>query len=406
MHMLARWRLELFLAALAAVELATVANTHVARKPAALVITALSVGVLFGRRWQPLAATVAAFAALTASVAVMPRSTTAQFFGTLATFAIAGAVNREREATVAWIAGAGMLAYAAWVDPFGSGAADFGLSLAFCTAMWGAGLLVARRGRHATQAREEAAAVARDSEMRTRNALAEERAAIARELHDVVSHGLSVVVVQTLAARSVLSDISEPEAEEVDRHLDAVESSARDALAEMRRMLGLLQNTEDAVSNGTSGAVTPAPGLAHLGDLVTRVTGGRGHVQLNVAEQLGLPAGVELAAYRITQEALTNVVKHAPGAAVAVVVEQRQHQVTVSVTNGPSPAPGIDPPIGAGRGLIGARERAALYGGTVDAAPTGDGGYRLVATLPTSTDPSTPPTWPAARSVESAARTS
>src|SRR5947209_11593635 len=98
-------------------------------KPAAAAITAISALVLLGRRWQPLAVSVAAFAALTVGLAVMPHGTTAQFFGTLATFAIAGAVNANREAIAAWAAGAAMLAYAAWVDPFGNGGGDFLLSL-------------------------------------------------------------------------------------------------------------------------------------------------------------------------------------------------------------------------------------------------------------------------------------
>jgi len=384
---LARWRSDLFLVALAAVELATVAGAHVQHKSAALVITGLSVAVLLGRHWQPLAATVAAFAALTVGVAVMPRSTGAQFFGTLATFAIAGAVNREAEAVVAWAAGAALLAYTAWVDPFGGGSADFLLSLAFCTAMWGAGLLVARRGRHVNQALAEAAEAKRDGEARTRDALAAERAAIARELHDVVSHGLSVVVLQTLAARTVLADSGAAAVAEVDRHLDAVESTAREALAEMRRMLGLLQNVEsDSVE-----IVAPSLGLRNLDDLVARVTDGRGEVHCRVRDDLPTPAGLELAVYRITQEALTNVMKHAPGAAVVVTIDQQQDQLVIDVVNGPGSAPVVDAPLGAGRGLVGARERAGLYGGSVDAAPTADGGYRLVATFPLGDAPEAAP---------------
>lgn len=377
MHTLRQYRFEVFLAALAAVELASVAAAHVAHEPAALIVTALSVFVLLGCRRQPLAASVAAFAALTVGIAVMPQATVGQFFGTLATFAVAGAVNREREAVVAWLAGAGMLAYSAWVDPFGGGTPDFLLSLAFCTAMWGAGLLVARRGRHVAEALARAEEARAGSDERTRRAIADERAAIARELHDVVSHGLSVVVVQSLAARTLLSDLRDPVAGKVDRHLDAVESTARDALEEMRRMLGLLRSLDDEQGDATAG---PAPGLRHLDELVERVTGGRGRLQL--PEPLVLPAGLELAVYRIIQEALTNIVKHAPGAEVLVSVHEDDEHLTVEVSNGPGAVPTVDGPLGAGRGLVGARERVALYGGTLHAAPTAEGGFRLTARFP------------------------
>ena len=233
-----------------------------ANEPAAAALSALSALVFLGRRWQPLAASVTAFAALTLSVAVMPRSTTAQFFGTLATFAIVGAINREREAVVAWFAGAGMLAYAAWVDPFGGGAGDFALSLAFGTTMWGAGLLVARRSRSAAAAELRAQLAERDRAEQARRAVEEERAHIARELHDIVSHGLSVVVLQTLAARAELADGGDPG--NVDRHLDAVETTAREALGEMRRCSGSC--TAPTSPNPTA----PHPGTRSLPQLVDR----------------------------------------------------------------------------------------------------------------------------------------
>ena len=379
MQTLRRWRFEVFLVALAAVELATVAGADVRHKPAALMITALSVAVLAGTRWQPLTAVVTAFALLTVSVAVMPRSTTAQFFGTLATFAIAGAVCTEREAVLAWLAGAGMLGYAAWVDPFGSGLPDFLLSLAFGSTMLGAGMLVARRGRHVAHVVEQAARAEADQQAATRRALAEERATIARELHDVVSHGLSVVVVQTVAARGVLGDVHDDAGAEVDRHLAAVETTARDALGEMRRMLGLLQADDD---HAVDDEVAPAASLGQLDELLARIAPGRPQVCLDVDERLELPAGLELAIYRIIQEALTNVVKHAPGASVYVEIHQSGGRIVLRVVNGPGPQPPADPPLGAGRGLVGIRERAALYDATAAAAPTPDGGFAVTVTFP------------------------
>jgi signal transduction histidine kinase len=379
MAWLRRWRFEAFLVALAAVEVATVAAVHVSHKPAALVITALSVGVLAGKRWQPLAALIAAFALLTLSVAVMPRSTSAQFFGTLATFAIAGTLRTALEAGLAWLAGAAMLGYAAWVDPLGGGASDFLLSLAFGTTMWGAGLLVARRGRHLAATIERAARAESERLAHTRRALAEERATIARELHDLVSHGLSVTIVQTVAARSVLADVRDPAVSEVDRHLQAAEATARDALNEMRRMLGLLQNEDGELNSADR---PPTSGLRQLDELVARVAPGRPAVRLSIDEDLCVAPGLELAMYRIVQEGLTNVVKHAPGAAVDVEIHRSDNRVTLSVTNTAAVHPLANPPVGAGRGLMGVRQRAALYDGSVSAGSTPDGGYALVVAFP------------------------
>lgn len=379
MHTWRRYRFELFLVTLTAVELATVASADVAHQAAALIATALSGLVLLGWRRWPLGVSLAAFAALTLSTALMPRATVAQFFGTLVTFAVAGAINREREAVVAWLAGAAMLGYTAWGDPFGGGMSDFLLSLAFCTAMWGAGLLVARRGRHVAQALARAEETRVRSDERTRRAIADERAAIAREMHDVVSHGLSVVVVQSVAARALLADLGDPAGGEVDRHLGAVESTARDALAEMRRMLGLLRTVDD--DEQSQAAAAPAPGLRHLPELAERVTSGCCGLTLP-EQQLMLPAGLELAVYRITQEALTNIIKHAPGAAVDVSVVQDGDHLVVQISNGPAAGAAVSGPVGAGRGLVGARERVALYGGTLDAGPTDEGGFRVEARFP------------------------
>ncbi|NYJ03991.1 sensor histidine kinase [Petropleomorpha daqingensis] len=375
MQLLRDRALDAFVVLLAAVEVASVLAADPPRAAAAAVVSAVSALVLLAHRWQPLAACVAAFAALTLSVALTPRSTLPQFFGTLATFAIAGAVNREREAVVAWLAGAGMLAYAAWVDPVGGGLGDFALSLAFGTTMWGAGLLVARRARSTAAAVRRAEDAERDRLEQGRRAVEEERARIARELHDVVSHGLSVVVLQTVAARAALHD-GEPAAA-VDRHLDAVEETARDSLGDMRRMLGLLQ-ADDA-----DGPSAPAPGLSSLPALVDRASAGLRIGAVDVDTGAELPGGIELAVYRIVQEALTNAAKHAPGSSVAVRVQVADGRVTASVVN-TAGGPGPTVP-GSGRGLVGMRERVALYGGTLAAGPTADG-YALTASLPLDAD--------------------
>ena len=184
--------------------------------------------------------------------------------------------------------------------------------------MWVAGWLVSRHTRRA----DVMALRAQTAEQAQVIALREERARIARELHDVVSHGLSVVVLQTLAARAALADARPTE---IGRHLNAVESTARDALAEMRRMLGLLQ--VDDLDQTQPAA--PSPGLRNLPDLVQRARSAGldaddSGVNLDTVRSEGLSEGMELTVYRIVQEALTNAAKHAPGARVQITLARRR----------------------------------------------------------------------------------
>jgi signal transduction histidine kinase len=368
------WGLDVFLVVLAGVEVATVLTASGPHRPVAAALSALSALVFLGYRWQPLAASITAFAALTLAVVVMPRFTIAQFFGVLAAFALAGAINREREAAVAWLAGAGMFGYASWSDPVSGGAGDFLLSLAFGTTMWAAGLLVARRTRSTAAAELRAELAERDRQEQARLAVEEERARIARELHDIVSHGLSVVVLQTLAARAALQD----DGGDVDRHLDAVEETARDALGEMRRMLGLLQAGD---LPDPAALPAPSPGLHSLPALVDRAGAAGLRITADLDLEADLPSGLELAIYRVVQEALTNAVKHAPGSAVTVRLRIDDAGAVVTVTDDGARAPASRPD-GAGQGLIGMRQRAELYGGSLSTGPADDGGYRVTATFP------------------------
>ena len=204
-----------------------------------------------------------------------------------------------------------------------------------------------------------------------RRAVAEERLRIARELHDVVAHSMSVVAVQAGTGRLVID--SEPaRAREA---LAVIERTSRDALDEMRRLLGVLRDDAD----GGAGR-TPAPGLAALDELVARTVASGVPVSVRIeGERRPLPTGLELAAYRIVQEALTNVARHAPGAAATVVLTYDADTLGVEVTNTPSASrPATD---GAGLGLIGMRERATLYGGDVTAEPVPDGGFVVRTTL-------------------------
>ena len=241
-----------------------------------------------------------------------------------------------------------------------------------------------------------------EHEAATRRALARERARLASELHDVVTHNVSVMVVQAGAARRVLS--ADPA--EAIKALRAVESSGRTAMTELRHLLGLLSpppGTDDAggpagqpavlvdAGSGPGGAadLAPQPGLDELREMVGRVVAAGLPVELRIAgTPRDLPAGLGLAVYRVVQEALTNVIKHAgkPQAEVRLTYEPAALVVEVADDGRPIPAAGPAPdagvPRGAGMGLLGLRERVALYGGELAAAPRPGGGWLVQARIP------------------------
>ena len=213
----------------------------------------------------------------------------------------------------------------------------------------------------------------------TRRAVEEERSRIAAELHDVVTHNVSVMVVQAGAGRRVL-DSSPGDAREA---MLAIEASGRTAMTELRHLLGLLapSGAPELDAPEDQGALHPQPGLDEVPALVDRVRSAGLAVELRVTgTQRGLSQGPDLAAYRVVQEALTNVIKHADGARAQVRIEYRAHDLIIDVSNvagdsGSSAA-------GTGRGLIGLRERIAIYGGSLEVGPRPGGGWRVRATIP------------------------
>ncbi|MCP2351332.1 sensor histidine kinase [Nonomuraea roseoviolacea] len=217
----------------------------------------------------------------------------------------------------------------------------------------------------------------RAQEEAMREAVQAERSRIAGELHDVVTHNVSVMVIQAGAARKVMDTHPEQSREA----LVAIEAGGRAAMAELRHVMGLLAGSESAAA-GTGDGLEPQPGLDRLDGLVERVRAAGLPVDATVClPEEPLPAGVELAAYRVVQEALTNTMKHAAGAAAAVTIGHRGGGLEIEVTD-TGGAPGPQSRTGNGRGLIGLRERVALYGGTLEAAPMPGGGFRLRAEIP------------------------
>ncbi|MGW0210129.1 sensor histidine kinase [Streptomyces sp. NPDC003233] len=228
------------------------------------------------------------------------------------------------------------------------------------------------------------------AEERARRTLLEERSRIARELHDVVAHHMSVISIQAQVAPHLVENPSE----ELKENLAGIRNNALEALTELRRVLGVLRSegpddpeaveeTHRLSAPGTGPAPdAPQPNLARLDALMENTrAAGLDVVKTVEGEPRGYPPGVELSAYRIVQEALSNVLRHAPGAKVDVVVVHHAHGICLDITNSrPSrPAP---PSPGSGHGLLGMRERAAMLGGHVVATGERGGGFRVTAFLP------------------------
>ena len=258
---------------------------------------------------------------------------------------------------------------------------------------------------NAMQARDRIGRLRAEHDAATRRALALERARIAAEMHDVVTHNVSVMVVQAGAARRVLSK----DPAEATKALRAVESSGRTAMAELRQLLGLLSpppGTADAgepagppaapldAGNGPGGAagLAPQPGLDELREMVGHVVAAGLPVELHITGTArDLPPGLGLAVFRVVQEALTNVIKHAGKPPTEVLLTYEPAALVVEIADGGRPIPAAAPapdaggagvPGGAGMGLLGLRERVALYGGEFAAGPRPGGGWLVTARMP------------------------
>ena len=268
---------------------------------------------------------------------------------------------------------------------------------------WMIGYAVRQRRQYAHALQQQAAS----------KAVTEERLRIARELHDVVAHSMSVIAVQAGFGQYVI-DSKPSDAREA---LGAIQATSRDALEEMRRMLGVLRQQDIAAASGGPSAaapappmptapLAPAPGLARLDRLVERTSGTGVQVRLERSGAVSdVPAGVDLSAYRIIQEALTNVVKHAGGDACCTVrVRFTDEALSLEVADDGGGAPvgagstgsltsmaGAADGESGGHGIIGMRERAALCGGSLEAGPAPDGGFRVTATLPLHGAAAAPP---------------
>jgi signal transduction histidine kinase len=277
----------------------------------------------------------------------------------------------------------------------GDGALTAALTAAAATAGWLAWALRRERRLHRGALGDRGWLLERERAIAAQAAVEAERARIARELHDIVSHNVSLMVVSATAAREVLTTMPD----EAAAALEAVEGAGRTTMTELRHLLGLLAPAQDgsepgpgpepAVDGAASRAgLEPQPGLDRLGSLVDRISFAGLPVEVRVlGEHRPLPGGIDVTAYRIVQEALTNALRHGDGGKAEVTVRYADRSLRVEVLNtGPSVLSGDAPPStptqGAGRGLIGLRERVAVYGGDLDARRRLGGGYRVRARIP------------------------
>jgi signal transduction histidine kinase len=300
-----------------------------------------------------------------------PWPATLVFVGLWVTFAVAVRLELHLLVGVWLVTGATILFGYVATGAGGDALSEAYIAILLATIVIAYGYLLGTRRRlqrELVQGRE------REQEQHARSALLEERARIARELHDIVAHHMSVIAVRAETAPFRIPGL--PEAVKDD--MAETSAIAREALTEMRRLLGVLRGADAGAERA------PQPGMDHLEGLVAAVRGAGLTVDLHVTDgQRPLPAGVELSAYRILQEALSNTLRHAPGARATVEVGYEPERLRLRVHNDPPPAGGErPPPAPAGHGIVGMRERAAMLGGTVAAGPTSDGGYLLEAVLP------------------------
>lgn len=239
---------------------------------------------------------------------------------------------------------------------------------------WVVGRLVREQTRRADGYAVEVATLQEEQAERRAQAVAEERVRIARELHDVISHSISVITVQSQAVRRRLP----PEQRRDIEDLRVVEATARQAMAELRRLFGVLR------SPGDRAPLTPQPGLDQLPRLVERTRAAGLAVEVDLqGEPFNLPPGLDLTAYRIIQESLTNAIKHAgPATArVRLCFSSTRLEIRVQDDGRGRRVDAID-----GHGLVGMEERVAMYGGTLTAAGDAGGGFTVIATIPLDTD--------------------
>ena len=305
----------------------------------------------------------------------------APVFGTLfALYAVAAHARTRRSAVVALVVAMSSTAVFFFIPQLGTGLGDVLGIWATLVASWVLGDNMRIRRAYVSAVEERAERLEQERDAEAQRAVLEERTRIARELHDVVAHGMSVMVVQAGAARRTLA---KHDAERATEALRNIESTGRGALEEMRRLVGVLRASAASARDGAYAVPRlPQPGIRDLDDLVRHCCEAGLDVTLQVEGDLRpLPSGLQLVVYRIAQEALTNTIQHAGPARAQVHLEYATSELLLSVCDdgrGASTQPRAQP----GHGLAGMRERVALYDGKISIGPQAGGGFRVAAALP------------------------
>lgn len=371
--------------ALAAVAVGEVTSTYgaeprSARAPMLLVLAAMCVALAW-RRHRPATVAVVVCALTAGLVLTLQPDLAAQppIAPFLAVVMALFALGAHTDNRTLWPAAAAcatvLVALEAVLVLAGRSAGDVVPSLLFWSAACVVGRLLHLSRREAAVERQRAHLAEEERDLHIQQAAAAERSRIARELHDVVAHSLSVIVIQSSVEARLLQGRDDSTAQK----LHAIERTGRGALVELRRLLGLLRTDEDPAT-----LLQPLPSLREV-DAVLDALRRAGHdVTLEVhGDAQDVPAGIDVSAYRIVQEAVTNVLKHAPGSPVRVVVDYRADAVAVEVENDRSVAPPAELD-GSGLGLVGMRERVRVYDGSLHAEACSGGGFRVRATIPSA----------------------
>ncbi|HET6614850.1 MAG TPA: sensor histidine kinase [Dehalococcoidia bacterium] len=332
---------------------------------------------IVARSVAPLAALTISVVAISLHIGIGYEGVPAGTFAALVIlYSVASLTDMRQSILAALIAAAGITIY------FTTDRGDLGLPDAISTYAtygvgWALGVYARSRREYTNVVEERASLLEREREVQAREAVADERARIARELHDVVGHALNLIVIQSGGAQRVLE--SRPEVAQ--DSLVSIESAGRQALADMERMLGILRATDEA-----SESLSPQPGLRHVDQLAEQVTHAGLPVTITIeGTPAELPPSVDLTGYRIVQEALTNVLKHAGPAHASVMIRHSPTCLELDITDdgqGVSGDADADSDRGGGRGLIGMRERVAVFGGELTAGRLPGGGFRVHARLP------------------------
>ncbi|MEO1063945.1 MAG: histidine kinase [Actinomycetota bacterium] len=335
-------------------------------------LIAIIAGSLLFRRTHPTSAMAVAGSAVTTGALLDYAEPPANAVLVVLLYSTAVYARRDRAITSLIVTAAVVLVIAVLsADEYNGVVLTLSNYLVFGTA-WFFGDSVRYRRAYQRELEERARRLELDQDARARAAVAEERRRITRELHDVVAHGVSVMVVQAGAARRTLGD-GHPV---VGDSLTAIETTGRSALRELRRVLAVLRDDD------TPSELGPQPGIADLGDLVERCREAGSDIELHVGDLPGLSPGRELTIYRIVQEGLTNAMRYAGPARISVAVGVDDDQVTVEIADDGRGGAADPSPEGAGFGLVGLRERLAVFDGELTYGPRVGGGWALRSSFP------------------------